>query len=380
MNDNIQILTGAAAIAEGDAQPEAGFRRPPRDPKLNGRIVEAAELWHDALHMGGLTGMKARVALAEALTTSDFPMLLGGVFDRELLASYVALPSVWKSFARRVTVRDFRAKELIDLLGGQAILGPVGQGAEYPARKTTEAKYSLTVAKRGARIPLTWEMVVNDDLDAFRDLPGRLAQAAIDTEDYLATSLLVIAGGANTAFFKSANGNAPTGLGLSDVNLGEALTAISTRTDSDDRPIVLNGTVLVVPPALEMKALQILNATELRIVDGAVTRIVGNYLRGKVTLAVDPWLPVIATDAKTSTRWFVLPAATAARPAIAVGFLRGQEEPDLRVKSDTGNRVGGGAIDPMEGSFDDDTIQYRVRHVLGASHIDPKATYVSNGS
>lgn len=380
MINETQILTGAAAIAEGDAKPEAGFRRPPRDPQFNARIVEAADLWHDALHMGGLTGMKARVALAEALTTSDFPYLLGGVFDRELLASYQQLPSVWKAFARRVTVRDFRAKELIDLLGGQAILGSVGQGAEYPARKTTEAKYSLTVGKRGARFPLTWEMVVNDDLDAFRDLPGRLAQSAIDTEDYLATSLLVIAGGANTAFFKAGNNNAATALALSDVNLGAALTAISTRTDSDGRPIVINGTVLVVPPALEILALQILNATELRIVDGSVTRIVGNYLRGKVTLVVDPWLPVIATDAKTGTRWFVLPAATAARPAVAMGFLRGQEEPDLRVKSDTGNRVGGGAIDPMEGSFDDDTIQYRVRHVLGASHIDPKATYVSNGS
>jgi len=91
-------------------------------------------------------------------------------------------------------------------------------------------------------------------------------------------------------------------------------------------------------------------------------------------------MTIIATDAKTGTRWFVLPAATAARPAVAMGFLRGQEEPDLRVKSDTGNRVGGGAIDPMEGSFDDDTIQYRVRHVTGGAAVDPKLTYVSYGS
>lgn len=383
MND-IQILTGAAAVAEGtaDAAGEGGFHRLPRDPKLNARIVEAANLWHDALHEGGLKGMKARVALAEALTTSDFPYLLGSAYDRELLARYQATPSVWQAFARRTTVRDFKPKKLVDLLGGQAILPVVGQGAEYKARALTEAQYELTVAKRGARIPLTWEMIVNDDLDAFRDLPERLAQAARDTEDYLATSLLVIAGGANTAFFKTANGNAPTALALTVENLDAALSAISTRKDAEGRPILVNGAVLVVPPALETQARKILDATELRFTDSTtgLTVITTNYMRGRVTLAVDPWLTVIATDAKAGTRWFVLPAPTAPRPALAVGFLRGQEQPDLRVKADTGSRIGGGSIAPEDGSFDDDTIQYRVRHVLGASHVDPKATYVSNGS
>lgn len=383
MSTDIQILTGAAAVAEGDAsQSGGGFVKPTIAAQHRARIVEAADIWHDALFEGGVTGMRARVKLAENLTTSDFPYLLGAVFDRELLAQYEATPSVWQAFARRTTVRDFRAKELVDLLGGQAILDKVGEGAEYPARKVTEAKYSLTVAKRGARIPLTWEMVVNDDLDAFRDLPNRLAISARETEDYLATALLVKSTGAETAFFKSANENAPTALPLTTENLDAALSAISTRKDSDGRPIIVNGTVLVVPPALETQARKILDATELRFTDAGtgLTTITQNYLRGRVTLVVDPWLTVIAVDAKAGTRWFVLPAPTSARPALAVGFLRGNEEPDLRVRANTGNRVGGGVIDPMQGDFDDDTIQYRVRHVLGASHVDPKATYVSNGS
>ena len=83
---------------------------------------------------------------------------------------------------------------------------------------------------------------------------------------------------------------------------------------------------------------------------------------------------------KAATRWFVLPSPQSARPALAVGFLRGYEDPDLRVKSSAGSRVGGGVIDPMQGDFDDDTIQYRVRHVVGSAYVDPKATYVSNGS
>jgi len=383
MQNETALLTGNAAVAEGDAKLEGiGFRRSARDPQYNARLVEAAHVWEDAMYGGGVDGIKARATLAEALTTSDFPILLGAVFDKELLAQYQQITPVWTQYARRSVVRDFRPKSLVDLLGGQGILDPVGQGVEYPARKLSEAKYELTVGKRGARIPLTWEMVVNDDLDAFRDLPERLAQGARDTESHTAVSQLVNASGVNTAFFNSANGNAPTSLALTADNLDQAITAVSTRKDSEKRPIVIPGFVLLVPPALETQALRIVNATEFELTDAATGQKlrVGNYLRGKVTVVVDPWLTVVATDNKAATRWFLLPAPTTPRPAVTVGFLRGHEDPDLRVKSATGARVGGGAIDPREGDFDDDTVQYRVRHVVGGATTEPIGTYVSNGS
>ena len=376
MDTNTQILSGRDAVNESTDTGAAGFVRPPRDPKLNGRILEAVHIWER-----GLSGsLRGRADLAEALTTSDFPILLGSVFDRELMAQYEDISPVWQAFARRSIVKDFRPKKLVDLLGGKAILDAVAEGAPYPARAASEAEYSLTVGKRGARIALTWEMLINDDLDAFRDLPSRLATGARDTEDYLATSLLVIAGGANTAFFKAGNSNAPTALPLTSVNLAAALLAVSTRKDADGRPIINKGTVLMVPPALELTALAILNATEIRTTEGSKLLIGGNELRGKVSVVVNPWLPVIAVDAKTDARWFILPAPSAARPALALGFLRGHEVPDLRVKADTGQRVGGGSITAEEGSFEFDDIQYRVRHVLGGATLDPIATYVSNGS
>ena len=50
------------------------------------------------------------------------------------------------------------------------------------------------------------------------------------------------------------------------------------------------------------------------------------------------------------------------------------------MKSSTGQRVGGGDICPLEGSFEIDDIQYRGRHVLGHQVGDPTFTYVSQGS
>ena len=60
--------------------------------------------------------------------------------------------------------------------------------------------------------------------------------------------------------------------------------------------------------------------------------------------------------------------------------LAGHEQPDLRVKADTGRAIGGGEISALEGSFDIDDIQYRGRHIVGNQTADPLFTYVSLGS
>ncbi|WP_159622678.1 Mu-like prophage major head subunit gpT family protein [Ruania rhizosphaerae] len=346
----------------------------------NRRIVEARRLF-DRVLKGDL---RARAEVLETLTTSDFPYLLGAAYSREMLGEYASVPAVWQRYSTRSTVPDFRPKSLIDLLGGRAGLTRVPEATEYKARKLSEAKYEFKVEKYGDRFPLTWEMLKNDDLDAFRNLPSRLAVAARETEDIVTAKTLFNSGGTalNTDFFKTANKNAPGTAALSTESLEAALTNISTRKDNEKRPIVVSGAVLMVPPTLEMQARRILNATEIRRTDGNTTTVESNYLTGLVELVVNPWLTVVNTGTNAATNWFVLPNPNQNnnRPALVTGFLRGEEDPDLRVKADAGNRVGGGAVAPEEGSFDDDTIQYRVRHVTGAGTVVPTATYASTGA
>lgn len=342
-------------------------------------IVEARRLWQRVLD----GDLRARADVMETLTTSDFPVLLGNAYGRELLQEYTAAPAVWRQFATPTTVPNFKPKKFGELLGGRAGLDKVAQSTEYKARGLTEAEYSFQVGKYGNRIPLTWEMLVDDDLDAFRNLPNRLAIAARETEDRVAVEAFLNANknGLNTQFFKAANGNAPTNLPLTRENLENALSGISQRKDSEGRPILTSGRVLMVPSTLEIQARRILDALEVRRENSdGTTTVERNSLSGLVTLVVNPWLTVINTGAAAATTWFVLPVPTSPRPAVVVGFLRGNEQPDLRVKADAGNRVGGGAVAPEEGSFDDDTIQYRVRHVTGSSPVVPTETYASTGT
>lgn len=367
--DSVQNLSAEQAASEVKVSP----RRRNDSPEYRRRLVEAAQI------VGGAFAGDARamITMKEALSTSDFPMLFGDILDRELLEQYENITPVWSGFARRSQVRDFRPKKWYDLLGGQGLLDEVQELAEYKATKLSEAEYELKVSKFGKRLPLSWETLVNDDLDAFRSAPERLAQGARDTEDYRAANQLVDANGPSLEFF-GIEGAVPTAALTTD-SLTDAITTVQQRRDVDNRPIVVRSQILMVPPSLEVTANKIINATEIRETSGDQTVVHGNWLRGRVRVLMNPWLPIV--DGTTgSTAWYLLPEPANPRPAVVMGFLRGHETPDLRQRADTGQRVGGGAISAEDGSFDTDDIQYRVRHVLGGTLLDKMAAYASKGT
>jgi len=75
-----------------------------------------------------------------------------------------------------------------------------------------------------------------------------------------------------------------------------------------------------------------------------------------------------------------LPEPNTGRPGLVNAFLRGHEQPSLRASANTGVAIGGGSLSPTDGSFDDDTIQYRVRHVNGTAALVNTSVYASAGT
>jgi hypothetical protein len=381
-------------VLEGGKYVHEKFSRPRGGPKYFTQLNEAYQLFGRA--MGG--SKRAMLDLVEAFSTDDFPFLFGDILSRELLPQYQVAPAIWPQFTRRTVTRDFRNHKLVDLLGGQGILDAVPELSEYKARDLDEAEYELRVRKYGARFALSWESLVNDDLGGLDGLPNRLAVSARRTEDHHATSMFVGAAGPLTTFWQNYGtfdnrataavmGNDSAGNPIGDNpdltvdSLDAAITAIMSRLDEDGAPVMVDGLILVVPPALTNVAARILEARELRISEGSnVEIIVGNYLSGQVEPVTNPWLPVIDQSGNSSTTWYLLPVPSSPRPALAMGFLRGNETPDLRLKSSDSQRVGGGLMAPEDGSFDNDDIQYRVRHVMGGATVDPFATLASQGT
>lgn len=380
----IEILHGTAAVEAASDADFPGATNPRNYRVSEGLMDKAMTLMDNAFR--GKWG--AATKLAEAFSTSDFTLAAFAAIDTEMQKMFDDLPSVWRDYTTVTTVQDFRAKRLLDKWRNTVGFDLVPELTEYPGEDSRGHKVNeIAVAKFGRRFSLSWESWINNEaIQELEDLPMVLARQASETEAINAVSNLVAAdrNGVNTAFFKSGNGNAPTALPLTLDNVDAVLTAMASKKSVITGKVVATPDLqLVVPKSLERQAQRILAVRTIKkaTTPGSMDEYLeyDNYVN--FDFVVDPMLDYWNTGSKAAGTWFIVPKPNAAvRPALWAAFLRGYEQPDIRVKSTAGQRVGGGEISPLEGSFEIDDIQYRGRHIVGHQTGDPTFTYASNGS
>jgi hypothetical protein len=359
-----------------------GARHGRKSPRYMQKLTEAAKLVGDVMN-----GKRGAHVLREAMTTSDFPYLFGDILDRQILAAYQETPQSYRNFAKVGKVRDFRAVKRYSIYGADQVLPEVKQRQEYPVEKLNEnTPFTYSVVKHGRRVPLDWEIIINDDLQALTDVPERMGRAARRSESKFVTEMYCYASGPHNSFYTSGYKNIVTSNPvLSITALQTAMTVLSAQVDENGEPIIIETVELVVPPALEIDARNILNATQLSLDpnSSAGTKkqslVTENWMKNKVNLNVDAYIPIVASSANGNTSWFLFANPSNGRPALEIGFLAGHEDPEIFMKSPNATRVGGGE-DAMNGDFDTDAIEYKVRHVFGGARMDPKMTVASNGS
>lgn len=338
-------------------------------PAYKQRLLEAASFTAEVLE-----GKRPLRHLREAMSTSDFPLLFGDTLNRMVIAEYREAPSDWRDFLRVSSVRDFRTVDRYKMRDTHQILERVPEGGNYPAGALAEAGYSFKVNKYGRRYPLLWEALVNDDLDAFRNLPQMMARQARRTEDRFASALYV----ANATLYNAGNLNKGTKK-LTAANLQAAVSAMAGFRDESGNPIYNSPVYLVVDPQLALEAQAIVQPMLGAAVAANAAELV---MRGRLQVKVDPYISVIdTTNGKTSWYLFADPRDGA---AAEVAFLRGYEEPQIFVKASNAMRLGAGPSDPLEGDYDTDAVDYKVRHVIGGSHANAtggfRYTYWSDGT
>jgi hypothetical protein len=256
-------------------------------------------------------------------------------------------------------------------------------------------------------MPFFWETFVNDDLDAIKDTPARFGRAMRRMEEYFVTQMYAN----NTTYFSVAHKNvlnssvvtgATTNAPLSSQALIYALIGISQQVDADGQPIMLDNFRLIVPPSLKPTAMNIINSTQIWFNDfgGTIASntsqerlLVNNWLNSAVDrVAVNYQLPLIDT-VHGNTGWYLFADPNNGRPAMEFGRLRIAPAPQLFMKLPNSVAIGEGQFgpgsgpgagttnqSPMEGDFDTDSINYKIRHVFGGTLMDPVMGFYSNGS
>lgn len=356
------------------------------------RILEVA----NDLKAASSGSYTAQAKLKEAISTTDFPAIFTDIKNAQLQQRYALEENhFWSKIAKKITVPNFLPQSFIDLgwddsafdnilatNGGRRTvpgsLPNVPEGTEYPtAFKLYSSQEQLEIRKSGARIPFTFEAIINDQWSIVDDLPNWLLRTALDSEDIEVTSLLVDedGNGINTEYFNAENGNllafgsnTPGTAALTRDTLKAALKQANSYKSgpNKNRPVRFSKFALVVPAALEDVANDIISAPRQFIVtDGSLQYTETFEFGANFEVVVDEWLDGMNTTSG-ETAWYVVPfAGEGVRTSLALGFLNNHEAPELRVHNETGLYLGGGAVPVREGSFLNDTWELRIRHIYG---------------
>lgn len=331
--------------------------------------------------MGNYPGL---IRVSESMTTSDFPLLTGDVLDRMMLQRFRDYPATWRRYVKVTNnLRDFRSVSRLAMTGLDDTWDKIPEADEITYANPDEAEYTYTPAKYGKAVKLSWELIVNDDLRAFDDIPNWLGVGGARTIAHFVTTLYVDANGPHASVYTVGNGNIVTGNPvLSITGLATAYGILANKRDAAGNPILIESVVLVVPPALEITARNIVNATLISMTNtgGASGQELGvnNWFGSRFEVVVNPWIPVVASVADGNTSWYLFATPSVNPPAIEVGFVRGFEEPQLFQKVANTARLGGGVAQEL-GDFHTMSTEYKGLVAFGGAVIDPNSTVASEG-
>lgn len=363
---------------------------------------------------GKLQSMAPHV-FTEAMTRSDFLNLTSYVIDRMMLEELQHIPNTWQEFCKvNRNIRDFRAVERWVRDGGYAPFQKVEELEGFNRRSFRTGKYSYQVYKYEGGEQISWEAVINDDMDMFRFCPQNLAVGGMRTVEQSVLGLVAQANGPNAALYGTAIALPVDAKGVSMgtvnnvINVGGVanppLTALNVigalgqfwnLMTSEGVPISpgTDEIVIAVADGILFQQLQnIINTqqivSQLASLGGKPSATAGaypdvqvqmrNWISGRIRPVYAPELRNIMTS-NSATSWWMFARPGIGRACIEVGFLQGYDTVQLYKKLPNTVRVSGGDV-PEMGDFETMGTEYKGLIVFGDTTIDPRMTMASNGT
>ncbi len=296
-------------------------------------------------------------------TTTDFPGLFEDAANKTLRAAYEAAPQTWLGISKLVSLSDFKPSRQLQVGDAPALLEILEHG-EYTFGTIGEAKEVIQLKTYGRMFGITRQALINDDLNAFGEVPSAFGRKARDIESDLAWAQITgnPTMGDGVALFAAAawptgHANLTTGPGtvISIASLGVGRALLRQQKGIDNATILnLSARYLIVPAALEVLADQFLTQITPALA-GSVNPFASGG-RTPLTAIVEPRL-----DANSAISWYM---ATDSAPVLYHGILDGQEGP---------------LVTQMEG-FDVDGMKFRCRIDVAFKAADPRAIYKNAGA
>jgi hypothetical protein len=293
--------------------------------------------------------------LREALNSQSWTVALGDAIQRRMIADYRTLGvyDVWRNLVTITPVNDFRTQHRVRF-GGYGDIPTVAEADPYlQLASPDDDAATYAVEKKGGTESITLEMITNDDVGAVQKIPVKMSRAAKRTLgkfvlDFIRTNPVVFDG---KALFHADHGNlGSAALSASSVAVGRLAMKAQTEATSNDR-LGIGPRYLWVPDNLEETAVDLFRRN---------TNQDKTFLQSLSLEVMPVWYWTDAND-------WCLSADPLDIPTIELGFLHGQQEPELFIQDN-----------PAVGSmFTNDIVTYKIRHIYGAAALDYKGMYKS---
>lgn len=351
-----------AAITDGLLQ-RAGHRiEKPAAGSREFRGRHMVEIVRELMHAAGMNtrGMGNMEMVGRALASgnsTDFPLILGALVNKNLLRAYDEWPATWRPFVGIRPANDFKLLYSLKLSGSPDLQG-LNENGEYKTASFSESGESFRVITKGIKVPLTRTMIINDDTGAFNRIPQLFGAAARRFEGDSVYSLITANGTMSdgVALFHADHGNlaGTAGAPTSDT-LSAGRSSMRLQTG-------LKGESLDIQPAFWLGPVVLETAADILLMSMAMPTAemssgVKNPWAGKLTPITDPRL-----DANSSTAWYLV-AHPNQQAFIEVAYLEGEEQPYVEEQVD----------------FNSDALVIKVRHDFGAGVADHVGAYKNAG-
>jgi len=301
--------------------------------------------------------------LADAYhTTGSFQNILFDGLNNTLRAAYEEAPYTWSSWVRqRQSVEDFKDIHATQLSEFQN-LEVVPESQKYPEKKLSDRRKTYNIDKFGANFSVTWETIINDNLDAMARIPSMQGVAARRTQEQLVydTFLSNPMMPDNVVLFSAShtsgsNITATSPAAPSETTLDEGFELMAKQKGLNGSVLNLVPSVLLVPQRYASTALRITNSLSFAQTNGneGISSLYG-------VNGVRP-LQVVATallDNNNATNWYLI-ASNSVVDTAEIVFLQGEESPVLE----------------NEWTMLSDKYDFKIRQSMGCAMIDHVGFY-----
>jgi len=311
----------------------------------NWSTAQVADKLFQSRAMGGLIGHHP----------DDFTNLLANNIGKSLQVGYVEAPETWQQWCRVGSLQDFKTanRPVMSTFGD---LDDITDDKEYKYGTFSDRQETIVLKTFGKLFSISRTAIINDDQNAFSDIPRHMGRAAarmvgdevysiLTTNANLSDAVALFAAGHSNL---TDSGTAPTVAALNS-----AYTLMATQTDPAGNTLNLLARYIIIPAALWGTTRTLLTSS---LTPGGSNND-NNIWQASLEQVTEPRL-----DADSAVKWY-LAASPMAVGTVEVGFLNGQQSPYLE----------------QQDGFTRDGAIYKVRLDVGAAPLDHRGLYQNDG-